>query len=118
MAATSPRARGLIAVSLVGVLAFAALQGRAAWEDSGGFAFVLFGIPLGCAAVALVAERPGGALLAPAVVAVAGVVSLAWSLLTAGGIGLGFAPSSMLLVVAALRSWADRREVEAASLRT
>jgi hypothetical protein len=44
------------------------------------------------------------------VVAGVGLVSLAWSLVTAGGIGIGFAPSSLLLLVAALVSWTDRRD--------
>lgn len=115
--AASRGALGLIAVSLVGVVAVAAWFGREAWEDSGSFALVLFGIPLVCTAGALVAEAASRSRLASAVVGVLGAVSLVWSLLTAGGIGLGFAPSSLLLLVAAMISGADRRKT-AEPLRT
>jgi hypothetical protein len=108
--ATSRGAQGLIVVALAGVVAFAAWYGQAAWEDSGSFAFVLFGVPLVCAVVALATERATGTRIAPVVVAGVGLVSLAWSLVTAGGIGIGFAPSSLLLLVAALVSWTDRRD--------
>lgn len=110
-------ALGLIVVSLVGVVVLAAWYGRAAWQDSGSFAFVLFGIPLVCAVGALLAETASSTRLAPVVVAVLGVVALVWSLLTVGGIGLGFAPSSLLLLVAAMVSWTDRRD-PAAPMRT
>jgi hypothetical protein len=107
--ASSRGARGLILVALAGVLAMAVLFVREAWADSGSFTVVLFGIPLVCAAAALWAESTSSTRLAPAVVALAGLVSLVWSLLTAGGIGIGFAPSSLLLLGAAMVSWSDRR---------
>ena len=99
---------GSIVVSLVWVIGFAAWYGQRVWEDSGSFALVLFGVPLLCAALALWAER-AGTRAAPGVVAVLGVVSLAWSLLTGLGIGLGFLLPSLLLLVAAMISWVDRR---------
>jgi hypothetical protein len=100
----------LILVALLGVVVLAAIFWQEVWADSGSFAVILFGIPLVCAAGAWVAERAGRGSLAPAVVAVLGVVSLAWSLLTAGGLGYALVPSSLLLLVAAAVSWVDRRE--------
>ena len=106
---SSKGAQGLIVVALLGVVALAAWYGQEVWEDSGAFAFILFGMPLACTAVALAAERASRKMIAPAVVAGLALISLAWSLVTAGGIGIGFAPSSLLMLVAALVSWADRR---------
>lgn len=119
MSSFSRGAQGLIAVSLVSVTGLTAWYGRFAWEDSGSFAIALFGVPLVCAALALGTERASGTALAPAVVAALGVVSVGWSLLTAGGIGLGFLLPSLLLLVAAMTSWADRqRRDTATSLQT
>lgn len=103
-------AQGLIAIALAGVLGVTAWYGRLAWEDSGAFAFALFGVPLLCTAAALWAERSGTTVLAPVVVAVLGLISVAWSLLTGLGIGLGFLLPSLLLLVAATVSWVERRE--------
>src|SRR3712207_6281528 len=97
----SRAAHALIVVSLLGLLGVTAWFWRLAWEDSGRFALVLFGVPLLCAVVALVAERSSRTALAPAVVGLLGAVSLAWSLLTGLGIGLAFALPSVLLLFAA-----------------
>ena len=119
MAPSSRRAQGLIVVSLVGVVGLAVLYGRWAWADSGSFALVLFGVPLVCTASALWAERVSRTMLAPAVVAVLAAVSLAWSLLTAGGVGLGFLVPSVLLLLAAMVSWLHRSGRDpSASVRT
>lgn len=104
----SRRAQVLIVVALVGVVALAAWYGGEVWEDSGSFAFLLFGIPGGCTALALVVERATGTMVAPAVIAVLGLVSVGWSLITAGGIGLVFLVPSLLLLLAAGLSWSDR----------
>jgi hypothetical protein len=108
--ASSRRAQVLIVLALAGVVVLAAWYGGEVRQDSGSFAVVLFGVPLACAALALWAEGASRTQLAPALVAVLGVASLAWSLLTAGGIGFGFVPSSLLLLVAATVSWFDRQE--------
>jgi hypothetical protein len=108
MAPSCRKAQGLIVVSLVAVIGVTAWYGRFALEDSGAFAVVLFGIPLACAAFALWAEHVIKTMLAPAVVAALGVVSLAWSLLTALGIGGAFLLPSLLLLLAATVSWIHR----------
>jgi len=118
MAPVSPGARGLIAVSLAGVVGVAAWYGRAAWHDSGAFALLLFGIPLACAAAAMWTERTGTTRVAPALVGLLGAVSTVWSLLTAGGAGLGLLVPSLLLVVAALVSAVDRGRGRAPRART
>ena len=92
---------------VVNVLAF----GREVWQDSGAFVLVLYGVPLVLAAVALWAERATRSILAPAVVGASGVVSTAWALVNAGGVGFGLAPSALLLLFAAVFSWTDRRGV-------
>lgn len=97
MAARSPGARKLIVASLVGVVAVAAWFTPAAWQDSGAFALVLFGVPLACAAIVLWAESVSATMLAPAVVAVLGAVAVGWSLLTGLGVGLGSLLQSLLL---------------------
>ena len=99
----------MIAVSLVSVIGVAAWYGRSVWEDSGSFLFLLFGVPLACAALALVVEGAGRTRLASSVIAVLGLVSLAWSLLTGLGIGGALLLPSSLLLVAALISWVDRQ---------
>ena len=98
-------AQALIAVSLLGLLGVTAWYWRLAWEDSGRFAFVLFGVPLLCAVLALVAERSSRSASAPVVTGVSGAVSLGWSLVTGLGIGLAFALPSLLLLAAAAVSW-------------
>ena len=119
MASFSRGAQGAIVASLVGVIGLAALYGRLVWADSGSFVFVLFGVPVVCTAVALWAERASRTMLAPAVVAALGAVSLAWSLLTAGGIGFGFVLPSLLLLLAATASWVHRLGRDSAtSMRT
>ena len=117
MTAVSPRARGLEVAALVLVVALAAALGRTAWDDAGGWAVVLFGVPLGCAGAAVAAERAGGPVLAPVLVAVCGVVSLAWSLLTGLGIGLVFALPSALLLAAAVVTRVDRTRDRVGPLR-
>jgi hypothetical protein len=99
----------LIVLAMVGVVVLTAVYWQEVWADSGSFAVVLFGIPVVCTVLALVAERASRKLTASAVVAVLGVVCLAWSLLTAGGLGYGFVPSSLLLMVAATVSSVDRQ---------
>src|SRR3712207_4172309 len=101
-------ARALIVVSLLGLLGVTAWFWRLAWEDSGRFAFVLFGVPLLCAVLALAAERLGGTRLVPAVVGMLGAVALAWSLVTGLGIGLAFALPAFLLLTAAAVSWGQQ----------
>jgi hypothetical protein len=49
------------------------------------------------------------------VVGVAGAISTAWSLLTGLGVGIGLIPFALLLVVAALISWADRRGADSST---
>ena len=112
MVSSSRGAQGLIVVSLVGVVGVAASYAGAVWADSGAFFFVLFGIPIVCAALALVAERASGTTAASASVAVLGVLSLAWSLVTGLGIGLVLLVPSLLLLAAAMISWVDRRNSE------
>jgi hypothetical protein len=108
-------ARGLILLALLSVAGFSVGYGRFAWEDSGAFAFVLFGVPLMCTVSALWVERADGALLAPAVVAVLGLVCLAWSLLTGLGIGLVFLLPSFLLLSAAAVSRTHRTDTDASA---
>jgi hypothetical protein len=83
------------------------VNARAAWADSGGFALAQLGIPLACASLGLVAESRGGTA-APAVLVVVGLLSLAWSLLTALGLGLPLLVPSLLLLLAAAPSWDHR----------
>ncbi|MGY2002454.1 hypothetical protein [Blastococcus sp. SYSU DS1024] len=109
MTTFSRRALGLIVVSLISVVGLTAWYGRFVWEDSGSFAFLMFGVPLACTALALVAERAGRTRLASGVVAALGLVSVAWSLITGLGIGGAFLLPSCLLLVAALISWVDRQ---------
>ena len=105
----APRgAQGLIAVALLYVLGLAAWYGPTVWADSGSFAVVLFGTPAACAAVALAVERTSRTALAPAVVAALAMVSLAWALITALGIGLVLVAPSFLLLLAAVVSWLHR----------
>jgi hypothetical protein len=117
MTAFSRGSVGLIVASLVSVVGVTAWYGQRAWEDSGAFAFLLFGVPLVCAALALAAERVPGSTIAPLIVTVLGLVSVGWSVVTGLGIGLAFLLPSLLLLVAAMVSWVDRRG-SAAALRT
>ena len=109
MTTFSRGAFALIVVSLVVVSGITVWYGSYVWEDSGSFAFLLFGVPLACRALALAAERAGRTRLASGVVAVLGSASLAWSLVTGLGIGGAFLLPSCLLLVAAMVSWVDRR---------
>jgi low temperature requirement protein LtrA len=115
MTTPSRGASALIVVSLAMVAGLAAWYGREVWADSGSFVVALFGVPLLCAAGALVVERAGRGRLVPAVVGVLAAGSLVWSLLTALGFGLLLVPS-LLLVGATLVSWADRRHDPMAAL--
>ncbi|MCZ2811504.1 hypothetical protein O2W15_08645 [Modestobacter sp. VKM Ac-2979] len=108
-AAPSPGARALVVVSLVGVLGLAVWLAPRVWETSGSLGFLLFGPPVVCSALALWVERARGTVLAPAVVAALGVVSVAWALLTLLGGGLYLLVPALLLLVAAMVSWVDRR---------
>ncbi|MCZ2818137.1 hypothetical protein [Modestobacter sp. VKM Ac-2984] len=118
MAPSSPGACVLTAVSLVGVLGYSAWQGPILWEDSGSIVFLLFGVPAVFAAVALGVECASRTMLAPAVVAVLAVASLVWSLVTALGVGFGLLVPSLLLLVAAMISWVDRRPERATRSRS
>ena len=110
MGAPSRGAQVLIVVSLLGVLGLAAWQGPLVWEISGsGVFFLVFGPPAGCAALALRVERVRGTVLAPAVVAALGLVSVAWGLVTLLSGGLYLLVPALLLLVAAMVSWVDRR---------
>ncbi|UOY00863.1 hypothetical protein [Blastococcus sp. PRF04-17] len=109
MGVASRAAQGLIAVALAGLLGVTAWHWRLAWEDSGRFAFVLFGVPLACGVLALLAETVGRTAVASGVVGALAVMSLAWSLVTGLGIGLAFLLPSLLLLGAAAASWGDRR---------
>ena len=115
MTTPSRGASALLVVSLALVAGLAAWYGRAVWEDSGSFAVALFGVPLLCTAGAFWAERAGRGVAAPVVVGALAAVSLVWSLVTALGFGLLLVPA-LVLVVAALVSWADRRTDPAATL--
>ena len=106
--ARSSGSQVLILLALAGVLVGSAPFGVEAWRDSGSFALVLFGVPALCALVALVVERSTTTMVAPAVVAVLGLVCTGWSLLTGLGIGLVFLVPAFLLLLAAFRSWGDR----------
>jgi hypothetical protein len=108
MATPSRGATGLIVVALLMVVGVTVWSGRAGWEASGWWSAVLFGVPLACAAGALLAERVVHGRLAPVVVGVLASASLGWSLLTGLGIGLGFLLPALLLVVATLVSAVDR----------
>ena len=110
-------ATGLIVVALVLAAGIAARSGREFWSDSGPFSLALLGVPLVCAAGALVAERAGPGHRASAVVGVLAAVSLVWSLVLALAIGLLLVPS-LLLVAATLVSWADRRPDQTAPVLT
>ena len=110
MAPASRRAQGLVLLALLCVLGVAAWYGRMVWADSGSFTVALFGTPAACAAVALAVERTSRTALAPVVVAVLAVVSLAWALLTALGPGVFLVVPSILLLLAAMASWLDRAE--------
>ena len=101
-------ARLLLVAAVVGVLVPATWYGRLAVEDSGAFAVVLFGVPLGCAVLALWVERATATRLGPAVVAVLGLVALGWALVTGLGIGLVFVPTALLLLSAAAVSGVER----------
>ena len=107
----------LITVALVMVVGLVAWSGPAGWEASGWWSVVLFGVPLTCAAGALVAERTGRGRLAPVLVGVCAAASLGWSLIAALGIGLGFLLPSLLLVAATVVSWVDRGTGMTAPLR-
>lgn len=107
--AASRGSQALILLALLPVVVGSAWYGHEVWRDSGSFVLLLFGAPALCAVGALWAERAGRSLLAPAVVAVLGLLSLGWSLLTALGLGLLLLPSSLLLIGAAAVSWTDRR---------
>ena len=108
MATPSRGASVLIVVTLALVAGLAAWHGRAVTEDGGAFGVVLFGVPLLCAAGALLAERAGRGRWVPIAVGGLAAVSLAWALVTALGFGWLLLPA-LLLVVATLVSWADRR---------
>ncbi len=88
-----PRPRGLVRATV-----------RA---DSGWSAFVLFGTPTVCTAVAPEVEHTSRTVLAPAVVAALAVVSLSWALLTALDIGSVLVAPAFLLL-AAVVSWLHR----------
>ena len=115
MTAPSRGSSALLAVSLALVAGLAAWYGRAVWDDSGSFALALFGVPLLCAAGALGAERARRGPAAPVVVGVLAAVSLGWSLVVALGFAQLLVPS-LLLVAAAVVSWADRRPDRTAPL--
>lgn len=72
-----------------------------AWDDSGAFAFVLVGVPVLAAALALSAVPAGRAT---ALTWIAAVVMLGWSLITALGLGIYFLVPSLLLFLAAAMS--------------
>ncbi|OMQ14373.1 hypothetical protein A7K94_0217105 [Modestobacter sp. VKM Ac-2676] len=118
MAVPSPGARWLLVLALVLLLGGTGWYARAAWADSGWFALALFGLPLLCTAGALWAQRAGGATTAPLLIALLGVVALGWSLITGLGIGLLFLVPALLLLVAAMVSWVDRRGDSPGRLRT
>ncbi|NEK87893.1 hypothetical protein GCU60_19310 [Blastococcus saxobsidens] len=101
-------AQVLIVVSILSVAALAAWYWSEVWEDSGSFAFALFGIPAACAVIALAAERATRTMAAPVLIAVLAAVAVGWSLITGLGIGLVFLVPSVLLLLAAAVSWGDR----------
>lgn len=73
----------------------------AAWDDTGTFAVVLVGVPVLAVASAVVAHLTGRAVIVVSWVAAA--VMLAWSLITALGLGFYFvAPSLLMTLVAAM----------------
>ena len=115
MAPPSRRAQGLIVVALLSVVGLAAWYGRTVWADSGSFVLVLFGIPSACTVTALWAERRSRTMLAPGALAALAVVSLAWSLLTALGIGAVLVVPSVLLLCAAVVSWSHRTGQESSA---
>ncbi|MFQ1001286.1 hypothetical protein [Modestobacter sp. SSW1-42] len=115
MTAPSRGSSALLVVSLALVAGLAAWYGRAVWDDSGAFAVALFGVPLLCAAGALVAERAARGPAAPVVVGVLAAGSLAWSLVVALGFAQLLVPA-LLMVAAGLVSWADRRPDRTAPL--
>ncbi|MCZ2806279.1 hypothetical protein O2W18_14275 [Modestobacter sp. VKM Ac-2983] len=104
-AVSSPGARALIVVALVGVLGLAVW----AWEISGPAVFVVFGPTAVGAAVALSVERASVTMRAPAVTAAVGATSVAWGLVTLLGGGLYLLVPALLLLVAAVVSWVARR---------
>ena len=106
--AASRGSQALILVAFLLVLVGTAWYGQDAWQDSGPFVLVLFGVPALCAAAALWAERAGRSMLAPGVVGALGLLSLVWTLITGLGLGLLFLPSSLLLLGAAAVSWNHR----------
>ena len=115
MTVPSRGSSALLVVSLALVAGLAAGYSRTVWNDSGSFAVALFGVPLLCAAGALGAERAGRGHAAPVVVGLLAAVSLGWSLVVALGFAQLLVPS-LVLVAAAVVSWADRRADRTASL--
>ncbi|MGY1720720.1 hypothetical protein ACI8AG_16915 [Blastococcus sp. SYSU DS0552] len=108
MTAGSSGARMLISFSLGCLVAVTAWSWRMVWADSGAFAFLLFGVPLACAALALWVESATASRRAPAVLVVLAAVSVGWSLLNGLGIGLALLLPSLLLLAAAVASWTHR----------
>ncbi len=100
----------LTAVSLLCVLAVVVLFGGVAWEDSGSFAVVLFGIPVVATAGVLWVELATRGLGAWTVSAALAAISLTWSLITGLGLGLFLLLPSSLLVVAVAASLGHRLE--------
>ena len=98
----------LLALSLALVAGLAAWYGRAIWDDSGAFALALFGVPALCVSGALGAERAVRGPAAAVAVGVLAAVSLGWSLVVALGFAQLLVPA-LLLVAAAVVSWAGRR---------
>ncbi len=99
-------ARALRLAAAVATAAVAAVVASPAWRDSGAFAIVVVGVPLLCAAAALVV--PLGGRSGAAAAWGAAVVMLGWSLLTALGLGGYFLVPSALMVAAAVAATPGR----------
>jgi hypothetical protein len=100
-----PRAARVLALGLAAGITV--IVWPRAWADSGAFALVLLGVPVGCCLVALCADLIGWRTAL--VTTLAAVVALVWSLLTGLGLGFYFLLPAVLLAIAAATSWQIRR---------
>lgn len=103
----APVARWLRLVAVILTLVVAAVVAAPAWDDSGSFALVLVGIPVGCAAIVLMTSLVGRSAALAAWVA--GGVMMLWGLLTGLGLGAYFLVPAVLMIAAAAASTGEAR---------
>lgn len=100
-----PRTARVLALGASTAIAVAVLP--VAWSDSGTFALVLIGVPLGCCLVALASDVLDR--WAALTTTLAAALALVWSLLTGLGLGFYFVLPAVLLAVGAATSWQTLR---------